>query len=220
MLGQKLTDLESDAFQLKLRNYYLEKRLNASLSERTSNESRVLELLDEEDEPELRRRRRVDRWSQKSAEETFHYETLRREKAALEHENASLKASMAALKAENAALKTEMAVLKEENEKKDAELRSELTTAKKESEDVLELLADQITAVATENDALKKRIRDQDLVDQRTDDILKNTHTLLSRRAKLLTNDIHRSFDFLDDDHRVQECIDIGTHASRRRLPK
>uniref|UniRef100_A0A7S3NKC4 Uncharacterized protein n=1 Tax=Aureoumbra lagunensis TaxID=44058 RepID=A0A7S3NKC4_9STRA len=173
----RLTELESDAFQLKLRNYYLEKRLNASLAQKEEEEVRIQELLDDEG---VRRKRVViqpeprDRLKEESLLSSSFFEkknshdelsTLLKEtrtqlkNVSIEKDEAlaNLKESQAQIKILKSDKDEALRLLVSAREEIES-LKKQLLEANRNAEDIVAFEAEQIADLVQKNKELEVRL--------------------------------------------------------------
>lgn len=248
-VANRLTNLENDSFQLKLRNYYLERRLNASLTEREQNEQHLNSLMnnvsaaDADDshhtrpapsprssdivvadiiaDPALDRHAAPSRQLERSHEKDLSAPTLQVDE--MRAELVASRQELQAAKLRQHELEAQIQVLAS----KCAALQAELTQVKqhaeaqqKTAEDLVAYEAEQIADLETQNERLKQQLQKHDQAR------ISTTATVDSLRR-----DIDRAFDFLRTDHfdhddanrRVHTLLlkgrDILEEARRHRRP-
>lgn len=208
-VAHRLSDLESDSFQLKLRNYYLERRLNATLSDRDQNEDHLASIV-QGTEPGVRRHPTTDLASRGRSDHPLALETMvdalerersrsRRLEMDKEKEVATARAEIESMRTEirqvdelrsqlrearmaEASLRTTIARLEAERDKLAREAEAQRLTA----EDLVAFEAERIADLERDNELLQRRITD-----------LEDRPRITTAAADTLRRDIERSFDFL-----------------------
>ncbi|KAK7232466.1 hypothetical protein SO694_00032259 [Aureococcus anophagefferens] len=84
VLTSRLADLESDAFHLKLRNYYLERRVSRSLHGAENSEEQLVKLLEDAPEVRIGPREDAEREKKKRTAAEVALEILRSERSVAE----------------------------------------------------------------------------------------------------------------------------------------